>query len=268
MTVYILLLGLSIVAAIRGLWSPCGLSTLSSLNPVAERARGHRFWVTACWYVAGSLVGGLLLGGAFAVGAGAFGAVDAGPRAAWWLVLAGALVAVASDARLGGWSLPMHPRQVDERWLTKYRRWIYAGGYGVQIGTGFATYIMTAAVYLMALLAIATGAPRQALVAGAVFGLARGLTSGLAAPARDPDRLRTVLARVDALAQPSARAAALACVLVAVVAGAQLGGVLPAALVALGTAWLLFRRTSRRAGRPGRARRATTPAAHQPASGG
>jgi len=47
-----LLLLTVIVAAARGLWSPCGMSMLSSLNPVSERARGHRFWATACWYVA------------------------------------------------------------------------------------------------------------------------------------------------------------------------------------------------------------------------
>ena len=46
------------VAAARGMWSPCGLSMLSSLNPVSEQARGHRFWLTGCWYVAGAIAGG------------------------------------------------------------------------------------------------------------------------------------------------------------------------------------------------------------------
>jgi hypothetical protein len=39
----------AVVAALRGTWSPCGLSMLSSLNPVSERSRGHRFWGTAVW---------------------------------------------------------------------------------------------------------------------------------------------------------------------------------------------------------------------------
>jgi hypothetical protein len=87
---------------------------------------------------------------------------------------------------------------VDERWLTRYRRWIYAGGFGVQIGTGFATYIMTAGVYLLAVLAVLPGDPRLGLLAGVVFALVRGAGIGLAATARDPERLQRVMARVDA----------------------------------------------------------------------
>ena len=59
------------VAAVRGAWSPCGLSMLSSLNPVSERARGHRFWVTAAWYIAGAVLGGAVLGGGCALAAAA-----------------------------------------------------------------------------------------------------------------------------------------------------------------------------------------------------
>ena len=40
---FALLLLVAAVAALRGMWSPCGLSMLSTLNPVSERARGHRF---------------------------------------------------------------------------------------------------------------------------------------------------------------------------------------------------------------------------------
>ena len=36
---------------------------LSSINPLGERTRGQRFWVTVSWYVAGSAVGGITLGG-------------------------------------------------------------------------------------------------------------------------------------------------------------------------------------------------------------
>ena len=61
--------------------------------------------------------------------------------------------------QLGG---GFHRYSVDERWLVKYRRWIYAGGYGVQIGTGFATYVMTAGVYLLLVLAGLTARPVEA----------------------------------------------------------------------------------------------------------
>jgi hypothetical protein len=242
-----LLLLTALVAAVRGLWSPCGMSMLSSLNPVSERGRGHRFWVTALWYIAGATLGGALLGGALALGALAIGAVTLPSGVTWSLALAAAAAAVASDLRLGGWSLPVHPRQVDERWLTTYRRWIYAGGYGAQIGTGFVTYIMSAAVYLTAALAVLTGRPGAALLGGLVFGSVRGLGIALAATARDPERLRTLLARVDAAAGPSVLLAALAQAGIATAAAWALGGPLLAAATAAVLGVAVAARAGRRA---------------------
>jgi hypothetical protein len=220
----VVLYAIAAVAALRGLWSPCGLSMLSSLNPVSERSRGNRFWLSACWYVFGAGLGGAVLGAGCAVGALGVQQLDVPAAAAWSAVLCAAAITALSDARVGGWSLPMHPRQVDERWLTKYRRWIYASGYGVQIGTGFATYIMTAAVYLTAVVAIVAGDPRAAFAAGLLFGAVRGLGIAIAAIARDPGSLRSVLRRVDAVAGSSALAACLGCLVVATVAAWHLGG--------------------------------------------
>jgi hypothetical protein len=220
----IVLIVTAVVAAARGLWSPCGLSMLSSLNPVSERSRGHRFWVTACWYVFGAVSGGALFGGTCALGAFGVGHLALTGHTRWALALAAALVAALSDARLGGWSLPTHPRQVDDRWLLRYRRWIYASGYGVQIGAGFATYIMTAGVYLVAALAVLTARPVEALTGGLLFGLARGLAIVVVGIARDPGRLRRLMARVDAWADTSAVVAGAACAAVAAVAAGQLVG--------------------------------------------
>ena len=58
-----------VTAAIRGIWSPCGLSMISAINPFSERSRGHRFWLTAVWFVVGSVLGGAGLGALGAVGA-------------------------------------------------------------------------------------------------------------------------------------------------------------------------------------------------------
>ena len=231
---FVLLIALAAVAAVRGMWSPCGLSMLSTLNPVSERARGHRFWTTACWYVFGAVVGGALLGLGCAMLAIGFAGLDAPSSVAWSLALAGSIVAVASDVRVGGWSLPLHPRQVDERWVDRYRRWLYASGYGVQIGTGFATYIMTAGVYLVALLAALTGSPAQAFAAGVAFGLVRGSCIVVAAGARTPQSLRSVIGRIDARAGASALVATVGCGVVGVVSAWQLAGVPLAVGVALG----------------------------------
>jgi hypothetical protein len=246
----VLLFALAAVAAVRGMWSPCGLSMLSTLNPVAERARGHRFWVTACWYISGAVVGGALLGVGCALVAVGYGELDAPSSVAWSLALAGSSAAVLSDARIGGWSLPLHPRQVDERWVDRYRRWLYASGYGVQIGTGLATYIMTAGVYLLALLAALTGSFAQALAGGVAFGLVRGFCVVAAARGRTPELLRVVMRRIDSWAGPSALAAAVASAAVGVIAAWQLGGAAPAAAVAVVQGGLLTHSSRAAAARP------------------
>lgn len=186
----------AVVAAIRSLWSPCGLSMLTSITPFTERSKGHRYPLTASWFVIGALAGGALLGTLGAIGAAAVAALPG----VGWILPAGIVMAVigtASDLRLGGFHLPLVPRQVDETWLRKYRRWVYAAGFGVQIGSGFATYVMTGAVYLTLALAMLTGSPLTAFRICLLFGGARGLAVLVGAIARTPAGLRQLLSRVD-----------------------------------------------------------------------
>jgi hypothetical protein len=82
---------------------------------------------------------------------------------------------LVAELGLWGFRLPVHHRQVNERWLDQFRTLVYAGGFGWQVGTGLATYIMTPALYLMILLAALTTTPWVALALAASFGLIRGL---------------------------------------------------------------------------------------------
>jgi len=196
---------LAIAAAARGVWSPCGLSMISAINPFSERSRGHRYWVTACWFVAGAVLGGALLGATVALAAAAWSLLPV-PAAGTLAIAAGCcLVALVSDSPAVPAALPNHPRQVNERWLGRYRRWIYAAGFGLQIGSGFATYIMTAAVSLIAVLGVLSGSPVVAMLTGLLFGLVRGLAVLLSGTARDPAALRALHRRLDRLAPWSLR---------------------------------------------------------------
>lgn len=234
-------LGVALVVAVvaggRSLWSPCGLSMLTAITPFAERSRGHRYEITATWFVLGALVGGAGLGLLSAAGAAIVALVQPPAVAVQLLAVAAALLGTAADLRIGGFHLPLHPRQVDETWLGKYRRWVYAVGFGVQIGSGFATYIMTSAVYLTAVLAALAGHPGAAALVGLVFGAVRGLAVLVGAFASTPVRLRTVLARVEALASCSRTAATGIQIWAAVaLAGVLAGSAIPAGLAA--GAWL------------------------------
>jgi hypothetical protein len=165
----------AVVAAARSTWSPCGVSMLATVTPLAERARGHRYRSTATWFVAGGTVGGATLGLFMAALALGVRAVAPSTVVLAAIAGAGALVAAASDARFGGFHLPFHSRQVNERWLDQFRPWVYGAGFGWQIGAGLVTYIKTAALYLMIVLAALTASPATALAIGALFGLVRGL---------------------------------------------------------------------------------------------
>lgn len=146
----------AVAAAARSTWSPCGLSMLSTITPMAERSRGRRWGLTAAWFVLGATLGGATLGLLAVAGAALMGATGAGTALTLGLAATAALVTASMDLGVGT-QMPHHRRQVDEVWLDQYRSWVYGLGFGWQIGTGLATYIMTAAVYLTVVLAALTG---------------------------------------------------------------------------------------------------------------
>jgi hypothetical protein len=182
--------GTTVMAAARSTWSPCGVSMLATVTPLAERGRGHRYRTTAAWFVVGAGAGGATLGLGLSALAWAVRAAGPAPEAALLAIAGGgALVAAAADARLAGFRLPVHHRQVNERWLDQFRAWVYGAGFGWQIGTGVVTYVKTAAVYLLIVLAALTGSPLLALGLGVLFGLVRGLAVFLGRGITSPDAL-------------------------------------------------------------------------------
>jgi hypothetical protein len=165
----------AVAAAARSTWSPCGLSMLATITPLAEQGRGHRYRTTATWFLGGSVLGGASLGALMAVLAVAVGALGASVTQLGLVAIGGGTLTLAAEVGVGGFRLPVHHRQVNERWLDQFRPWVYGAGFGWQIGSGLATYIKTYAVYLMIVLAALTVNPTLALLVGIVFGLVRGL---------------------------------------------------------------------------------------------
>ena len=181
----------ALAAAVRSTWSPCGLSMLSTITPLSERAKGHSYRATAAWFVFGAVAGGATLGAAMALLALGIHELHLSPTMIGATAFGAALLAAASDAGIGGMRLPIHRRQVNERWLDQYRPWVYGSGFGWQIGTGLSTYITTAAVYLMVVLGALTTVPLVALAVGTGFGLVRGLAVLMTRHLTDPAGLRS-----------------------------------------------------------------------------
>src|SRR5689334_9059412 len=120
---------------------------LTSISPLGERARGHRWGITVTAYVVASVLGGLTTGAILGL-------------AGSWLevseLVAAAVCAVAAVADLLR-RVPSLHRQVDEDWLTRYRGWVYGVGFGYQLGLGFVTVVTSAATYAMLALCLLSG---------------------------------------------------------------------------------------------------------------
>jgi hypothetical protein len=179
---------------------------LSTITPVRERARGHHFGVTATWFVLGSIVGGALLGWLGVVSAGLTRALELSGGGRLGLAAVATLAAAGLDAGMLGPRLPHQRRQVDEAWLDEFRPWIYASGFGLQIGFGLATYVMSGGVYLVVLLGALTATPALALLVGVVFGAARGAAVLAGSRNTDPERLARFHRRFAATEAPVRRA--------------------------------------------------------------
>jgi hypothetical protein len=247
MTPLLVVLGavVAVAAAVRSTWSPCGLSMLSSITPFGERSRGHRYGATAAWFVVGSTLGGACLGALAAVLAAAAAAGHLSSHPAWRaggvaLVAAGA---VAVDAGLFGELIPIWRRQVNDAWLSRYRSWVYGAGFGWQLGVGMATYIMTAAVFALPVLAGATADPLMAVGICTLYGLVRGVAVLLTSRANSPAHLRALHRRFAELG-PTVRWGVIAVemtVLVAILAAQwPLAGAVVGAASAAGAAWLVL----------------------------
>ncbi|MDQ1477298.1 MAG: hypothetical protein QOE62_2527 [Actinomycetota bacterium] len=193
---------IAVAAAVRSTWSPCGLSMLSQITPVAEAGRHQKFGRTAAWFIVGSVIGGLTLGGLIALGAAAAAAAGLSESAALTLIAVAAIGAAAVDAHVFGFGPPFLRRQVNENWLSNYRSWVYGGGFGWQIGAGITTYVMTAAVPLLIVVGVLSERPWAGVAMGAVFGLVRGLAVLSGARLRTTTALYAFHRRFAAWADP------------------------------------------------------------------
>jgi hypothetical protein len=177
---------------------------LSSITPLGERGRHNRWWLTAAAFITGSIAGGAAMGAAL----GALGGLVRWPTSGTLALLAAvALLGFLADLRVARLRVPTMNRQVDERWLTTYRGWVYGVGYGFQLGLGVVTIVTSAATWVTLAAAFLTGSWTGGLVVGSVFGAARSLPLLLAAPVRSPGALRDLLRRQQRWATPARLAA-------------------------------------------------------------
>jgi hypothetical protein len=195
---------------------------LASITPLGERGRQSHWGLTATAFALGASLAGASIGAL----AGALGALllPSHGTSTWRLVTVAvaALLAIAVDTRAGG--VPGPRRQVDERWLSEFRGWVYGLGYGVQLGTAVTTVISSAATYLALLAALLVANTGRGAIVMGCYGLVRGLSLLGGARVRTPAQLIALHAWLDRARGGAARAGTI--LLAAVFAGAVVGAAL------------------------------------------
>jgi hypothetical protein len=180
---------------------------LASITPLGERGRRSNWGMTCSGHMLGSLLGGASVGTL----AGLVGwlAVDGVPARVRVAAMAAALaIGLAYELARGG--VPGPRRQVDKRWLNRYRGWVYGLGYGAQLGAGVTTVVVSSATYGVPLAAFLSARPATGGAIGAIAGSLRGATVFATARVATPERLVAFHARMRITERPVRAAALLA----------------------------------------------------------
>jgi hypothetical protein len=162
----------AVIAGIAGAWSPCGFSMIDTIGTALGDARRAAMIVATTTFTIGALAGGAITFGGLSLLGGLLGHGATELRDS----LAGALALAAAFADWRGWKIaPQIRRQVPERW-----RWIMplplaCALYGLLLGLGFTTFVLSFAVWALAGISFAADSAILGVVVGVAFGLGRAL---------------------------------------------------------------------------------------------
>jgi hypothetical protein len=189
----------ALFAGVTGAWSPCGFSMVETLGPTGHDG-GLRTTLASCLtFLLGALAGGVATFGALSLLGAALHTGGVGATAV--AAIAVAALAAVGEAR-GARILPQIRRQVPEHWRRVMPMPLAGGLYGVLLGLGFTTFVLTLAVWALAGMSVALGDPALGLVIGLAFGAGRALPVVAMAPFIDGGvglRLSALMAERPAL---------------------------------------------------------------------
>ncbi|MGH2924855.1 MAG: hypothetical protein ACRDK1_02655 [Solirubrobacterales bacterium] len=175
----------ALLVGLTGAWSPCGFSMVETVGLAGEPARRRTTLAACATFAPGAVLGGVVTFGLLA----ALGEVAHGAngRVACLLAAAIALVAAAAEAR-GTRIVPQIRRQLPERWRWTMPLPLAAGLYGILLGLGFTTFVLSFGVWALAGISVALGDPGLGLMIGAAFGIGRAIPVVAVAPIVDTPR--------------------------------------------------------------------------------
>lgn len=172
----------ALLIGLTGAWSPCGFSMVETIGPTGHSGGRPATAAALTTFIPGALIGGVATFGALAV----LGDVihGAGGRIAYGAAALIAVVAALAEAR-GIPIVPQIRRQLPEHWRRIMPMPLAAGLYGVLLGLGFTTFVLSFGVWALAGMAFAIGDPTAGVVIGLAFGAGRAIPVLVLAPVCD-----------------------------------------------------------------------------------
>jgi hypothetical protein len=172
----------ALLAGFCGTWSPCGFSMIETIGPHGHRG-GRATTLSACLtFTAGALVGGVVTFASLAW----LGSLLQGAEQSAAYVAGAAVALLAAGLEIRGVPiLPQLRRQLPEHWRRLMPMPVAAGLYGILLGLGFTTFVLTFGVFALAGVSFAVGDPAIGALIGVAFGIGRALPIALVAPIAD-----------------------------------------------------------------------------------
>ena len=165
-----------------GTWSPCGFSMVDTLGPTGHCGGRPTTFAACATFSPGAVVGGAATFGLLAALGGLVH--GAGGTAAYMVAATIAVAAAIAEAR-GVPIVPQIRRQLPEHWRRVMPMPVAAALYGILLGLGFTTFVLSFGVWALAGISFAVGELQAGLLMGAAFGIGRALPIALLAPVSD-----------------------------------------------------------------------------------
>ena len=179
--VLLVLIAAGLLVGATGTWSPCGFSMIETIGPT-----GHEGGLPTTLAATATFAPFAVLGGAVTFGAcGLLGeALGAGSVAGYAVAAVVAMGAAIAEAR-GVPIVPQVRRQLPVGWRSAVPMPVAAAGYGVLLGLGFTTFVLSYGVWALMGVLLAIGDPLAGLAAGVAFGIGRAVPIVVLAPLAD-----------------------------------------------------------------------------------
>ena len=172
----------ALLIGITGAWSPCGFSMVETIGLAGEPGRRWTVRAACATFVPGAVAGGIATFGLLAV----LGDVVHGVGGTVLYSIAGAIAIAAAAAEARGVRIaPQIRRQLPESWRWTMPLPLASALYGVLLGLGFTTFVLSLGVWALAGISFAVGDPWAGLVIGVAFGVGRAIPVLVVAPVVD-----------------------------------------------------------------------------------